>query len=246
MLHSIRQLRGFKIQAADGRIGDVRDFYFDDRDWAVRYLVVDTGGWLSGREVLLSPVSLGRPDEDQKTFPVSLTRRQVEESPPSSADKPVSRQHEAELAAYYGWPSYWTPPPMFGPAAPVIPPPGVEPEKQLPQERGDPNLRSAREVAGYSVEGAGGEVGHIHDFLVDDEGWAIRYLVVDTSSWFGGKKVLLSQTWIREVSWAERRVTVGLPREHIKAAPAYDADSPATREYEARLWEHYQKPGYWQ
>jgi len=81
MLRNITELRGYTILATDGHIGTVDDFYFDDEDWTIRYLVVDTGGWLSGRKVLISPLSLGRPDFPGRLLPVSLTKAQVEHSP---------------------------------------------------------------------------------------------------------------------------------------------------------------------
>ena len=93
MLRSIKQLYGNKLGASDGEIGHVKDFYFDDQNWAVRYLVADTGSWLPGRQVLISPHSLGRLDQAEKILRVNLTRKQIENSPSIESHKPVSRQY---------------------------------------------------------------------------------------------------------------------------------------------------------
>ncbi len=107
MLRSVKDLRGYAIRATDGTIGEVADLYFDDDDWAIRYLVVDTGGWLSGRKVLISPHAIGHPDWLDRVLPVSLTRAKIEHSPDVDTQKPVSRQHEAAHFGYYGYPYYW-------------------------------------------------------------------------------------------------------------------------------------------
>src|SRR4249920_3124468 len=91
MLRSIKELYGNKLGAPDGEIGHVKDFYFDDQNWAIRYLVVDTGTWLPGRQVLLSPYSLGRLDQVERVLRVNLTRKQIENSPSIETHKPVSR-----------------------------------------------------------------------------------------------------------------------------------------------------------
>jgi uncharacterized protein YrrD len=107
MLRSIKQLYGDKLGASDGEIGHVKDFYFDDQDWVIRYLVADTGTWLPGRKVLISPHSLGRLEQIQKVLRVKLTRKQIEDSPAIETHKPVSRQYEEDYYKHYGWPYYW-------------------------------------------------------------------------------------------------------------------------------------------
>src|SRR5438105_5096052 len=107
MLISVKDLAGFHLAATDGSIGEVQDCYFDDVHWTVRYLVVDTGGWLSGRKVLISPMAIRGIDIDGEHVIVDLTREQVERSPDIDTHRPVSRQHEIALLQYYGYPSYW-------------------------------------------------------------------------------------------------------------------------------------------
>jgi uncharacterized protein YrrD len=248
MLRSLRSLRGYAIQALDGKLGDVHEFYFDDREWIVRYLVVDTGNWLTGRRVLLSPAALGQPDHESETLAANLTMEQVESSPPISTEKPVSRQMEAELHAYYQWAPYW------GAATPMInvynPMPVQtlavkEAEEEAEQEAGDPHLRSTREVDGYHIEARDDEIGHVEDFIADTESWDIRYLVVNTHNWLPGRKVLVSPAWVQEVDWVARVVSVDLSRDTIAESPEYDPSAPVNRAYEGQLYDYYGRPRYW-
>ena len=116
MLTNVTFLKGLVIQATDGELGTVDQFYFDDETWAIRYLTVETGGWLGGRQVLISPFSILHTDWPAKRLDVALTKKQVENSPDINTHQPVSRQHEAEYNRYYGYPYYWGGPYMWGPA----------------------------------------------------------------------------------------------------------------------------------
>jgi hypothetical protein len=257
MLRSLKGLIGADIRATDGDIGKVHDFYFDDEKWTVRYLVADTGGWLRGKLVLLSPAALGHPGWDEKVFPVHCTRQQVEDSPSALMDQPVSRQHEEDLHKHYGWPPYWiggghfpATTVVFGPER-TVPPlsdtHGVRRDPDLPAEkgRGDPHLHSVKEVAGYQIQAEDEEIGHAEDFLVDDDSWEIRYLVVDTRRWLPGKDVLIAREWMDHVSYPDSRVHVDLTREQIRSAPEYEQGTPVSREYEEELYAHYGRRGYW-
>jgi sporulation protein YlmC with PRC-barrel domain len=251
MLHNLTELKGHTIKARDGEIGEVEDFYFDDDRWTIRYLVVDTGKWLPGRQVLISPISLGRADRSNRRIQVDLTMKQIEDSPGIETDRPVSRQYETSYHDYYGYPYYWTGPYLWGPAA--YPGPLMMPERtraeaeaiRREQESGDPHLHSANEVAGYYIEATDGDIGHVEEFIIDDENWAIRYIVVDTRNWWPGKKVLVSPQWIERASWHDSRVYVNLSRHNIQEAPEYDLTKPPSRDYEASLHRHYGRPPYW-
>ncbi len=247
MLRTTKEISGAGIAATDGDIGRVQDVYFDDRSWTVRYLVVDTGAWLPGRQVLVSPISV-RAGIGEQSVSVALTKKQVEESPSIDSDKPVNRQYEEEYSRYYGYPYYWSGPYRWGEGATPgeSATPGV-PVAELPAyEGGDPTLRSAGEVTNYYIEAADGDIGHVEDFLVDDREWAIRYLIVATRNWWPGKKVLVSPAWISQVSWPDSRVYVDLTREGVQAAPEYDPSQPLERDYESRLFRHYGRPSYWE
>jgi hypothetical protein len=255
MLHSVNSLRGFHVRATDGDIGSVREVYFDDEDWAVRYLIVDTGGWLSGRKVLISPYSVSSLDWNDTAVVVRLTREQVERSPDIDTDRPVSRQHETEYNKYYGYPAYWPYTSMWAwGAMPVTVPDDpamrgkVYEDKKAQIQEGkqvDTHLRSSREVAGYSIQASDGPIGHVEDFLFEDDSWGIRYLVVDTRNWLPGRRVLVSPQWIRGVSWPDRSVSVDLTREQIENGPEYDPSQPLSRGDEAKIHSHYDRPGYW-
>jgi quercetin dioxygenase-like cupin family protein/uncharacterized protein YrrD len=254
MLRSMNDLIGFTIAATDGDIGRVDACYFDDESFTVRHLVVDTGGWLGGRKVLISPMALRDIDWYGGRIEAALTRVQVEKSPSIDTDRPVSRQHEAEYHRYYGYPFYWTGPYLWGPYSypyPFLAPDrgtNFEQERRWTQElgrAGDPHLRSSATVIGYHVAATDGDIGHVKDFLMDESTWAIRYLVVDTSNWWFGKKVLVSPEWVTGVDWNESLVHVDLTRERIKNSPEYDRSGLVERDYEVRLHDHYGRPGYW-
>ena len=251
MLTNATHLKGLVVRATDGELGSVDQFYFDDETWAIRYLVVETGGWLGGRRVLISPFSVVHTDLLDKRLDVALTKKQVEDSPDIYTHQPVSRQHEAAYLGYYGYPYYWGGPylwgPAFYPAGLVIPANASEEAMadRVRRESADSHLRSNDAVIGYDIEAADGEIGHVNGFVVDDEAWAIRYIEVATRNWWPGKKVLVSPAWIERVSWTESKVCVGLSREAIKNGPEYDASIPITREYENRLYFHYGRPPYW-
>lgn len=246
LLQTARELERYSLLAVDGEIGSVEEFYFDDTTWAIRYLVVNTGGWLTGKHVLISPVAIGEVDEDEATINIELTRNQIENSPPISADRPVSRQYELAYYQYYNWTPYWELGPISGfpmEGMPMTPPP-AQGEISMPGAE-ETHLRSTAEVKGYAIAARDGEIGHAEDFIVDTQYWVIRYLEIDTRNWWPGKHVLINPGWIEEISWAERAVSVGLTRGAIKGAPGFDPYKAISRDYETRLFKHYGRPVYW-
>jgi len=244
MLRQAKEFKSFKLRARDGDLGKANEFYFDDHHWTVRYLVADTGGWLSGRQVLISPYALDPVNEAEQVLPVDLTKKQIEESPSLNSDQPVSRQYETQYYSYYDWPMYWGGPFSWG----VYPYPMRDREQWTEptqsEKAWDPHLRSTQAVSGYHIQALDGEIGHVADFIIDDETWAIRYLVVDTKNWWAGKHVLVSPRWIERVSWDESKVFVNLSRDIIKRSPEYTPES-LSREYETELHQHYSRQGYW-
>jgi uncharacterized protein YrrD len=270
MLLSVRDLQGYTIAATDGDIGSVHDLYFDAHGWTVRYLVVDTGTWLPGRRVLISPMSVREASASDQRLAVRLSRAQVESSPDVDTEGPITRRYETELVRHYGLDPYWLGPLRWGavpyplevgPPPHVAPPvdPGVaevlareglhnvgDPHVEGAGERGEAQLHSAREVIGSGIQATDDELGHVEDFLADDRSWAIRYMIVDTANWLPGKKVLIAPGWISLVSWADSRVHVSMSREQIKNAPEYDPSRPVEREHEQRLWHYYERPPYWE
>lgn len=251
MLRSLKDLEGYAVSATDGDIGNVANFLLDDEYWTVRYLVVETGDplFLNGRKVLISPISFRQADESTQHFPLALTMDMVKSSPSIDVDRPVSRQHERALYRHYGYPYYWGSSGLWGRGAY----PGVlaaESWTDVPaepaDEPGDIHLRSALEVRGYHIQGSDEEIGHVEDFIVDDESWEIRYLVIDTSNWWGGKKVLVAPHWASRISWSDSKVHVDLSRQAIKKSPEWNANVAIDRAYEERLYDYYGLPVYWE
>jgi len=208
MLWDASVLKGYGIDAEDGRLGTVSDFLFEDTSWTIRWLVVDTGNWLSGRSVLLPPSVLGQPDAARRQFPVTLTMQQVKDSPEFDTDLPVSRQMEARVYDHYGWDPYWGAGYMIDDAMamPFGAPlrlPGPMPEASVvatpPSRKGDPHLRSIAAIIGYHIHASDGELGHVQDLLVDDDNWSIRYIKVDTGNWLAGKIVLIAPRFVQEI-----------------------------------------------
>lgn len=222
MLRSLKQLYGNKLGASDGEIGHVKDFYFDDQNWAIRYLVADTGSWLPGRLVLLSPYSLGRLDQAEKILRVNLTRKQIEDSPSIDLHKPVSRQYEEEYSRYFGWPYYWQGDALWGlsgfpilelPPQPQtrLPAPAIDPQVQSP----DAHLRSTQAVTGYHLQATDGRMGHVCDFMMDAGTWAIGQLAIKTGHRLSGKEIMLATKAVDRISYEESTVFVTLTGEAV-------------------------------
>ena len=248
MLRSLKELEQYKVNATDGDIGSVADFLLDDERWTVRYLVVETGSFFSERRVLITPIAFRQMDWSTKQFHVALTRDKVKSSPNVDTDKPVSRQHESDYYGYYGYPNYWGDSGLWGMNAY----PGAlatsrwnDVSAKNAELAGDIHLRSVNEVRGYHVHGSDDSIGHVEDFIVDDESWEVRYLVVDTSNWWMGRKVLIAPRWASDVSWEERSVHVAMNRQSIMNSPEWTPTVAINREYESRLYKYFGRPAYW-
>lgn len=224
MLRSIKQLYGDKLGATDGEIGRVKDFYFDDCNWAVRYVVAETGTWLTGRLALISPYSLGRLAHKERILRVRLTRKQIEDSPLIDSHKPVSRQFEEEYHRYYGWPYYWQGDALWGMSSvPMMAlPPQASPPASGAQPKGSSErLRSTQAVSGYHLKANDGLMGHVCDFLIDDENWAIGQLVIKTGHRLSGNEVRISTAKVIRISYEESTVFVDLTSDAVKESPAH-------------------------
>lgn len=246
-MRSLKALERYTVHATDGDVGAVVDFLFDDEHWAIRHVVVETGSFFSGRRVLVSPISFREIDWSTRRFHLALTMDKVKQCPSIDSDQPVSRQQEAEFYTYYGYPTYWGGSGVWamGGYPYMMPGPVEAPKKDEAEPPDDVHLRSAHEVRGYHVHGKDEPIGHIEDFLVDDETWELRYLVIDTKNWWPAKKVLVAPRWASRISWPERMVYVDLTRQAIKDSPEWNAEADVDRAYETRLHDHYGRPTYW-
>jgi hypothetical protein len=226
---------GWPIGAEDGEVGHLSDVYFDDWRWTVRYLVVDTRHWPVGRSVLISPRSVNGVDPARQVLRTGLSRSQVAGSPDLDRARPVSRQHELELSHYYDFPSYAV---TVGASVSLASPVTL----RKAAAGADPHLRSVQAITGYFVHALDGEVGHVEDFLVDDDAWTIRHLLVSVRHWWAIHRVLVPVGWIARVSWGARAIQVSLPAEAIRLAPTYDWTAGVSPEHEARLGRYYGPP----
>ena len=228
MSQSLKQLYGKKLGASDGEIGHIKDFYFDDQNWAVRYVVADTGSWLTGRKVLLSPHAFGRLDQAGKVLLVNLTRQQIEDSPSIESHKPVSRQYEEEYYRYYGWPYYWQGDGLWGMSGfPILElpssalPSDPTTSSHGPGEGADAHLRSTQAVNGYLLQASDGMLGHVCDFMMDDQSWVISQLVIKTGHRLSGKEVEIPASQVSRISWDESAVFIKSSQEAVEHSPAH-------------------------
>jgi hypothetical protein len=237
MLRPTKAFTTLKLRARDGDIGHPRDFYIDDRNWTVRYLVADTGGWLSGRHVLLSPHALQAIVEDAQVLVVDLSKQQIENSPLEESERPISRQFESAYFVYYGWPGFWIGSTALG-VVPILslsgPPAGVG---ALPEPVSDPHLRSTHDLIGYHLSASDGEIGHIAEFLIDERTWMATYLIVETGHWWAGKLIVVPSSAI--TTWDGRKAHLALSRQQLASAPEFAVDQPLTAADEARWQLHY-------
>jgi hypothetical protein len=237
MMRRLETLQGFSLQAEDGEIGILKQIWFDDRNWVIRYLVVQTGNWLTGRKVLIAPGAVTGIDAINRRLAVELTCRQIKDSPPMESETTVSGHYEAELHRYYGWEPYWLADPMLAPGFPMD---VMEADDNTPhQQPVEVHLRSSDEVSGYRIRARDGEIGHVEDFLIDAEVRAVRYLEVDTRNWLPGKRVLIAPAWVEGIDWAAHEVRVRLERDVIQGAPGYDHSRAVESDYESRLLAYY-------
>jgi len=253
MLLVAAALKDYTVEADDGSIGTVSDLLFDDLTWQIRWLVVDTGGWLTGRKVLVHPSAVRGVDYERQTVAMRLTKVQVKGSPPIGSDQPVSRQMQTSLYGYYGWDPLWGsdlydagtaggylgPPRYFGGAAPH-----EAANSQNRDETPDPRLHSAAEVKGYHVHATDGHIGHIENLMIDVPTWGVRYLVIDTRNWWMGKHVLVSPFAVTRIVWADRKVDLDASRDRVKNSPPWDPLALIDQNYQRPLHGYYGWPGY--
>jgi hypothetical protein len=261
MLRRMKDMEGYSISALDGFIGEVKDYYFDDATWVIRYLVVETGNWLASRKVLISPVAINGPNWSEKSIPAAITMEQVKNSPHIDTDKPVSRQHEVRHLEHYNFPRYWSGSGLWGaggfPSAMLSNPAGAWSDEQCHhteevletlragKTRHDAHLRSGNAIVRYQIQAADGDIGHVQAILIDERTWAIRYFIVNTSNWWLAHEVLIAPQWIEEINWATSKILVPFKRQSIKDAPPYDPNASLDRTQEARVYAHHRREGYW-
>lgn len=248
MLRSVNDLKGYTIVAAKGEIGSIEEFYFDDESLVVRYLVANTGSWLSGGQNLISPQAITHLDREKRTIHINLTKEQIAKSPEIDKHQPVSRQMEKLVSDYYGNTYYWETRPSLtaaqlesanAAAAYVKAAVTSQTAAATLAPAPDVHLRSMQEIASYDIIALDGEIGEVEDFVLETDDWSIRYLGMNTRHFLPGKQVLISTLWLGPINWSLRKVNINLTREQIKNSPDYEKVTEISREYETRLDKHY-------
>ena len=234
-LRNLADLHSYHLQARDGEIGRLKEILFDDQYWSVRYLIIHTGNWLRGKDVLILPSMVTAIEEDKESVDVDLTREQIENSPDADTSLPISRHYENDYYGHYGLNPYWLDDPLPEDMPEISP----APTEQQPREPDQPHLRSSNAVTDYRLHAQDGEIGHVEDFILDDMDWSIRYLEINTRNWLPGKHVLIAPIWIHSIDWRDKEVVVNLNREAIASAPAYDKAKVIGKDYEVSLYKHY-------
>jgi sporulation protein YlmC with PRC-barrel domain len=249
MLNSYNDLKTYSIRATDQRTGNVDDIYFDDEEWRVLYLVVQTGFLLTARQSLIGTNRVGRPDTDRGEVPVDLTAEELKSADSPQSDPPVSQQMPPAVAAQSmsAWPSFivgtgldYSP----GLAQDQLSLAAAEAE-EAEEHAGDSHLRSMAEVIGYTVHATDGEIGAVDDFLIDPRTWRLQHLVIDTGSWLPGKRVVITTDWIADVDWAERHIRVNAGTQKIEDAPPFDEVEDLKRSPTPDAMASYSALGYW-
>jgi sporulation protein YlmC with PRC-barrel domain len=222
MLRRVRDLERCAVLATDGKVGTVDDLLFDDQQWGLRHFVVKTGNFFDERRALVSPLSISKIEWPLRRIQVALTMDKIRKSPDVDTDKPVSRQYEIENAEHYGYGTYWGP---FGvwDGNTALPAEASSTSTGHGETPDDVHLRSANELRGYHVQATDGAVGHVADFVLDDQTWTIRNLVIDTRKWWHGRDVLISPAWMTGIRWAERTIDVRVSRREICDSPVWGA-----------------------
>jgi hypothetical protein len=221
MERTINGLIGCRMEARDGDGGRVDDVYFDDESWAVRYLVLKTDAWLSGRKVLIAPLALMEDGGMIGVFRVNLTQDQIRNSPDIDTDKPVSRQQEIELYGHYAWKGYWESG-FYAQGVGEIKEVSNMPQNERSGSAVDLHLRATSYVTGFHVHGTDGEFGHICNFVIDDRTWMVLNLVVDTGHLPVGKKVLVAVDHIIQMQWNDSEIYLNETKADIEKSTVFE------------------------
>lgn len=218
MLRSLNEIMHFQLQGIDEEIGCCKSFLFNDKLWVIPYMVTDTNKWLpGGLKVLISPISLCAPNWEQHQFSINLTREEIKNSPSLDEHRPISHLYEAEL---------------FN--ANVL-------EDETKNKSEDRHLRSIENAKGHGICATDQEIGHVEDFILNDQNWTIPYIVIDTRNWLpGGHKALIYHKSIEAVNWAEGSITVNVSAQKIKESPAFDLERLIDPQYEVHLRKYYE------
>lgn len=209
MLIAAKHIYGTPLEAIDGTVGTLYDILFDDQSWRLRHLVITTDRWFFGEQVLLDLAALDRADWSEPRVWLRLTKQQVRESPTIPSDRSLTQRPTIELAQTLVAEAYST----------NI----VDAEADAGSE---PHLCSTKMLTGMHIQCADShQLGHIEDFLVDDQTWSVRDMVIDTRNWLPGKRVLIEPALVKSINWEDREVQLSLPRDQIEHRHPYEHEA---------------------
>lgn len=243
MKRRIKYLRHFSVRTKDGKKAKIKDFLFDEKQWKVRYAEVDFGSLFKEKRVLIPRVFLQTPDEGTSLIDIELTKEQIDKFPAPEAHKPVSRQLEEKIHDYYDLKYYWAMDivPLGGSSAGFFPPRPVKaPEKIVRETDIDTQLRSFKEVKGYSLQAEDGRFGELYDLIVDDTDWQVVWVVIDTEGWLPwSKKVMAAVEHLGEIDYADEDVYMKLKKEKLENAPALKATDWKKNDFEKSAFDYF-------
>lgn len=222
MNRSVKHLHTYTLVARDGELGSIREMYFDDKNWTIRYLISDLERFPEKDKAAISPVSVEDIDWKNGTIRVDLPKNVVADSPEVDVEKPFNRSKERQLNSYYHFPTYWSGIGLWGnhvyPGLLAEESPTEEEERSGGDQENRVYVHRAKEACGYTIEATDGEIGHVEDLVIEEKTWEIQFLVIDTRNWLPGKKVIVDTHWLDEVNWQDGTVKVSLPRNAIRGA----------------------------
>ncbi len=240
MLRTARTLKNYKLECIDGELGKAKEFHFDTQCWIVRYLIAETGSWLAGRKILISPHAMDSiRREDQHIF-IDLNKNQIKDAPLLYNNHPISREFEEENCRYYDWPIYWHSQ-SFGEQQPRLRNRNYDQWNECKHDNivCDIRLRSTLEINDFHIQTLDNDIGHIEDFIIDDAAWVIRYLIVSIRSGWPEYRVLIPPQWINRISDTEGKVFVSFNRESFDQMQEYTEESLLNLNYETELCSNY-------
>ncbi len=220
-------LDGFSVEELDGAFGTISDFLFEDVTWHVRWAVVATGGWLTGRKHLVHPSAIVRVDQERHALLVRLSKAEVRNSPDILLDEPVSRAIEYGQQHSPGWDPAWGNPRyvagFWGGIGVRVPHSRSNEEKAMSKllhsndikRKGDPHLRSASAIIGCRVRATDGLIGHVAGIILDQSEWVVRMVVVETNRWWPGKRLTVPVSAVSDISWPHQEVRLKMPSHEI-------------------------------
>lgn len=235
MTRSYKDFLHWKVTTTDGHERPVADVLLDDRGWSVRYVLVETGGWLHGRQLLISSAAFGAPDSREHVLPIQATLNQMEKSPPLKSHMPVTLAHERALEEYYEWP----PREAEGSVLPESVTRQLTPDTQALQDRtvdrhtkpiaGEAHLWSAGALLKMKAVTRDRQKSGLDDVLLSEDLHHVAGWIVDARPWMPGGEAMLGPSAVSGVDLNDGVVSLVLERTEIEGLAAAQANLAAAK-----------------